>query len=539
MAGLADYFNILQQLPDSIEPRQAPPAPVRAPATNMQPYLPTAQQAIQDIASQKPVKNNPMALRAMEMGNKPGTFESAAKKVGFGLNPEIAAGSLEDQLKFDISRVNAQMNPVNQVVQGGPNFTLRGSPTNVPNFEMRGPSQFPVPSTEVLSRDVARLPPTDVSSRPAWGNLRDSFYKYTAAGPSENFAGQMNKGYVPPSSSASAAPIVESGGGAFSRALPMLGKALGLAGAAAQGANLYRDASNPDNLLGRAVQQLRADERNAPPGAFVQRPQSDVTNTLLDLPAGFAGVLNTMFGKPNREMVNAVSALSKPMRQAPNQGPTLSEMTSSPPAAAASRSPAPTRASGPRPVRVADQAGWTTYDVSPGTPIGTVVGDRSGLTGSEERYNRALIREKELDNSILNEINQRLAIEMLPGNAPDTRLLRTLLSGRVSSSGQPLRPTVTKPMSASDMAGYEELRGIDADTQLGDAQATRAAELRAANPNMTEPQIAADPQMRRIYAQRQRLKDRLNALNKITTKKLPGVDQAVGDAIRAKLDEER
>lgn len=399
MAGLEDYLNRLGRVPDSIDTRRVPfGAETRAPAApNLQPYLPTAQQAIQQVADQNPTRNNPGALRMMETGNKPQTFESAAKKVNFGLNPEIAAGQLESQLKFDTSRLSG-FNPTNQPMQGGPNFVTRGQPTNVPNFEMQGKPNFPLPSTEVLSRDLAKLPPVDVSSKPNWENLRG---EYNAPKYGANLGAQMGQGYAPATDTLAGTPVAQEAG-----TLRKLAGAIGAAGTMAQGGlptlgGVVRGGipaylvANTTGQLGSMVSDIAAGRTNP----TIEAGREARAQTYRDLAAGnyghalgsglrasaqaggqvlsnivspFGDVARGLFGAPV-----AGTAAAAPAAAPLPAGAMSAERTPGAPALTpSSGTPAaqPGAPAGPKGINVySPERGWVTYDVSPGAPIGKIM----------------------------------------------------------------------------------------------------------------------------------------------------------------------
>lgn len=581
MAGLADYLNRVQQLPDSIDTRRVPVgAQTRAPAANMQPYQPAAQAAIESAAG--PVRNNPAALNAMNISQKPGTIESAAKKVGFGLHPEIAAGQLESQLKYGINAAGAQANPANQIMQGGPNFTLRGPPTNVPNFTLEGLPKFQVPSTEVLSRSVVTLPPAapvDVSSKPAWGNLRAEYVppKYGA-----NVGTQMGQGYVPPSakvdpvaagmSQSKAAPgfwdAATMGGGTVGEEASGLRKAAGVGagiGAALTGGlgtwmrrtpaaipvieagGVAQEMMDPSSRYSQALKGIRENVKEA------YRTEG--------LPAAVARQIGGIIPAAYETLGAAGAPFEKMTRSALRNLAAGAGIAESPSAAMArardiyNRDIAPTRGAqstidvtrGEAPIaesgrQITIRRGTNAPDVYGLDAQGNVTGlaqptaGGAGLTPAERAYNTQLTRGMELENQRQAQINDELAYQMRGGEfglrRPSPRLISALMGGKAAVSGTPAVPPTIKPMPAADVAMNRALTVEDQRAQISDQFDARMAQLQSANPQITDAQIAADPQIRALSKRRAALQARLDALQEITSKKLPGMDYYLGRELK-------
>lgn len=526
MAGLADFLTRLGQVPDSIDTRRVPfGAGTRGPAPNMQPYMPTAQQAITDIAAQNPTRNNPAALRAMEISNKPGTFESAAKKINFGLNPEIAAGQLESQLKFDTSRLPG-FNPSNQVMQGEPNFLLRGQPTNVPNFELQGRPNFPVPSTQVLSRDVARMPPVDVSSKPSWSGMRA---EYNAPKYGANLGTQMGQGYAPSTDTVATATPAED-----ARFLGKLAGAAGTVGAALQGApisTLARGAAvayPAVNAAGQLFQGL-SDAAAGRPNATIEASRPAREQTYRDIAAGEYGhalgsairatgqtggqVLGNMltpFGNVLRGLTGAPAAAAAPASAAPQglsdqqftpgglgayttartRATPLDQVVAAPPEvtvpAAAPQTSAPAATAPTRSTVNVIRGGRapTTYDVSPGVPIGTIVRPEAPRSPAQAVVGDAMSQ------------------PLFPGDRPDQPLAVRQAIANLVKSASPRAQTAADRARAAAMTDYDLANKYELDPSP-DAQAKAKVYRKRAEDMLKLLYPAASDPMRDLLRQSQ------------------------------------
>lgn len=177
----------------------------------------------------------------------------------------------------------------------------------------------------------------------------------------------------------------------------------------------------------------------------------------------------------------------------------------------------------------------TTYDVSPGAPLGKVLsveGMAPGLTPEEHLYNQQALRSAKIAAG-QQEYSARMLHNLFDKPRPinqATAQMVAALQGIAGPGVAPVRPQMTKPIKAPTAgddvtrAGYAMSQQID---QTENDFASRVQALQAANPQMSPEQIAADPQIRQNRLRKQRLQEQFNRMIELTSKRLPTLDQSM------------
>lgn len=181
----------------------------------------------------------------------------------------------------------------------------------------------------------------------------------------------------------------------------------------------------------------------------------------------------------------------------------------------------------------------TTYDVSPGAPLGKVLnveGMAPGLTPQEHLYNVQALRSAQAANEQQGWASRNLRNFLSTPREVNAKTagFMNALTGAAGAGDvlAPVRPQVPTRVPMGDVAMGKELGVEEQAAQVTDQFGARLQQLQTENPQITPNQVAADPQIRSLSQRRTALQKRLAALQEITSKKLPGMDYYLGQNLR-------